>query len=62
MKQDLYDKVTEKNIEALESGVKPWLQPWNAQHAAGRICRPLRSNGEAYNGINVIRPINSLRI
>src|SRR3954449_1935942 len=54
MTQDLYDKVTAKIIEALENGTRPWLQPWNAQHAAGRISRPLRSNGEAYNGINAI--------
>ncbi|MGA7455572.1 MAG: hypothetical protein WBW73_31485 [Rhodoplanes sp.] len=24
-------------ITALESGVRPWLQPWSAEHAAGRI-------------------------
>lgn len=27
---------------------------WNAEHAAGRITRPLRHNGEKYHGINII--------
>jgi antirestriction protein ArdC len=26
----------------LEQGVRPWHQPWNAEHSAGRITRPLR--------------------
>ncbi len=28
--------------------VRPWLKPWNAEHAAGRITRALRANGQAY--------------
>lgn len=51
---DVYERVTNKIVEALERGVRPWLQPWNAQHAAGRITRPLRSNGVPYQGINVL--------
>ena len=53
-KQNLYDRVTSRIVQQLEQGVKPWLKPWNAEHAAGRITRPLRSNGEAYNGINIL--------
>jgi antirestriction protein ArdC len=34
--------------------VRPWLKPWNAEHAAGRITRPLRGNGIPYQGINVL--------
>ena len=34
--------------------VRPWLKPWNADHAAGRITRPLRHNGIPYKGINVV--------
>ena len=30
------------------------MQPWSAEHAAGRITRPLRANGVAYQGINVL--------
>ena len=53
-KVDVYTKVTNKIIEELEKGVKPWIKPWNGEHAAGRISRPLRHNGLPYNGINVI--------
>ena len=27
---------------------------WNAEHAAGRITRPLRHNGQPYSGINIL--------
>jgi antirestriction protein ArdC len=30
------------------------MKPWSAEHAAGRITRPLRANGLAYQGINVL--------
>ena len=30
------------------------MRPWNAEHAAGRITRPLRHNGIPYKGINVV--------
>ena len=53
MKQDIYDRITIRIIESLETGVRPWLKPWNAEHAAGKITRPLRHNGEPYSGINV---------
>jgi antirestriction protein ArdC len=51
---DVYSRVTNKIIADLERGVRPWLKPWNAEHAAGRITRPLRANGQAYKGINVL--------
>jgi antirestriction protein ArdC len=51
---DVYQRVTNLIVEQLERGVRPWLQPWNATHAAGRVSRPLRHNGECYNGINII--------
>src|ERR1700757_5525049 len=54
MKTDLYNKVTDQIVAALEQGVRPWMKPWNAEHAAGRITRPLRSNGVPYQGINVL--------
>jgi len=34
---DLYSRVTDRIIAELEKGVRPWLKPWNAQHAEGRI-------------------------
>ena len=48
MKTDLYQKVTDRLSPSLEQGVRPWMKPWNAEHAAGRITRPLRANGIAY--------------
>jgi antirestriction protein ArdC len=54
MKTDLYNKVTDQIVLSLERGVRPWMQPWSAEHAAGRITRPLRGNGIPYQGINVL--------
>jgi len=51
---DVYSRVTAKIVADLERGVRPWFKPWNAEHAAGRITRPLRANGQAYKGINVL--------
>jgi antirestriction protein ArdC len=51
---DLYQRVTAQIVASLEQGVRPWLKPWNAEHAAGRITRPLRGNGVPYQGINVL--------
>ena len=54
MREDIYQRVTDSIVAELERGVRPWLKPWNAEHAAGRITRPLRSNGIPYQGINVL--------
>lgn len=51
---DVYTRVTDQIVAELERGVRPWLKPWNAEHAAGRISRPLRHNGQPYQGINVL--------
>lgn len=54
MKTDIYDRITNQIVAELEKGVRPWMKPWNAEHAAGRITRPLRFNGVPYQGINVL--------
>jgi antirestriction protein ArdC len=54
MKQDLYQKVTDKIIADLEQGELTWLKPWSAGNTDGRIVKPLRHNGQPYNGINVL--------
>lgn len=54
MKADIYERITAAIVAELEKGVRPWLKPWSAEHAAGRITRPLRHNGTPYNGINVV--------
>lgn len=53
-KQDVYERVTNHIIAELEKGVRPWMQPWSSEHAAGRISRPLRANGIPYRGINTV--------
>jgi antirestriction protein ArdC len=54
MRKDIYQRVTDSIVAELERGVRPWLKPWNTEHAAGRITRPLRSNLVPYQGINVL--------
>jgi antirestriction protein ArdC len=51
---DVYSRITDRIIADLEQGVRPWLKPWSAEHAEGRITRPLRHNGIPYKGINVL--------
>ena len=54
MRTDIYQKITDQIVSELENGVRPWLKPWNAEHATGRITRPLRCGGIPYQGINVL--------
>jgi len=54
MKADVYERITARIVSELEQGVRPWFKPWHAEHAAGRITRPLRANGTPYRGINVL--------
>jgi antirestriction protein ArdC len=51
---DIYARITDRIVADLEKGVRPWVQPWNAGNATGRITRPLRHNGEPYTGMNVL--------
>ncbi len=53
-KADIYTRITNRIVADLEQGIRPWHRPWNAEHAAGKITRPLRHNGIPYKGINVI--------
>jgi antirestriction protein ArdC len=53
-KRDVYQAVTDKIIAALESGTAAWFKPWQADHPAGSITRPLRACGTPYTGMNVI--------
>ncbi len=53
-KPDIYARITGQIINSLEQGVRPWIRPWNAEHAAGRITRPLRYGGQPYSGINIL--------
>lgn len=50
-KTDHIQAVTDKIVAALETGVRPWQKPWDAGAVPEK---PLRSNGEAYKGVNII--------
>jgi antirestriction protein ArdC len=52
-REDVYTRVTNRIVEQLEQGVRPWTKPWNAGDAAG-IAVPLRANGRPYRGVNVL--------
>lgn len=53
-RQDVYTKVTNAVLASLEAGVRPWMKPWSAGHAEGRITLPQRHCGTPYRGINVL--------
>lgn len=51
---DVYTRITDRIVAELERGVRPWIQPWHATNAVGRVTRPLRYNGLPYGGMNVL--------
>jgi antirestriction protein ArdC len=53
-RDDLYQSITQKIVDQLSQGVRPWQCPWNATSAFGPPSRPLRSNGKRYSGVNVL--------
>ena len=40
MRTDVYQRITDQIVCELEKGVRPWLKPWNAEHAAGASFAP----------------------
>jgi antirestriction protein ArdC len=52
--KDIYQDITDRIVRQLETGVRPWHQPWSAVHMDGRVTLPMRHNGVAYRGVNVI--------
>jgi len=52
--KNIYQAITDQIVSELEKGVRPWHQPWNAGHMEGRVALPLRHNGVAYRGVNVL--------
>ncbi len=49
---DIKQHVTDAIIAQLEAGTPPWRKPWSG--GAGGGGTPLRHNGEAYRGINIL--------
>jgi antirestriction protein ArdC len=53
----IYQSVTDRIVEMLEAGVRPWAKSWDATTPAAPLeamARPLRSNGVPYRGVNVV--------
>lgn len=48
---DIKQHVTDTIIEQIEAGTPPWRKPWTGTAGA---CLPVRHNGEAYRGINIL--------
>lgn len=48
MKQDIHADITQRFIEALENGTRPWERDWLTYG------RPTRSTGQEYRGINML--------
>ncbi|TCQ03580.1 antirestriction protein ArdC [Rhizobium sp. PP-F2F-G36] len=53
-RSDIYTRITDRIVAALEQGVRPWMKPWSVANTQGRITRPLRHNGLPYSGMNVL--------
>ena len=51
---DIYTRITDRIVEDLEQGVRPWMKPWSAANTHSRISRPVRHNGLPYSGMNVL--------
>ena len=49
---DIHQHVTDTIIAQIEAGTPPWRKPWTGGGAAAAL--PLRHNGEAYRGINIL--------
>lgn len=54
MSRDVYQTITDRIVGQLESGVRPWHQPWSASHMEGRVTLPLRHGGVPYRGVNIV--------
>lgn len=53
-KPNLYQSITDNLIAQLESGVSPWSKPWTSTGQSGLPALPLRHNGIAYQGMNIL--------
>lgn len=51
---DVYTRITNKILFDLEKGEITWRKPWNSQHLAQNVQRPLRWNNIPYTGINTV--------
>lgn len=54
MKTDAYQEITDRIIEALETGAAPWLKRWSDRPAATLGLPHNASSMTSYNGVNVL--------
>ena len=52
--RDHYQEITDRIVAALESGTKPWQQPWDNAKASGPSMPINATTGRPYHGINVL--------
>ena len=52
--RDHYQEITNRIVAALESGTKPWQQPWDNAKAGGPSMPINATTGRPYHGINVL--------
>ena len=53
-RRDPAQEVTDRILEILGTGVKPWMRPWNPDAAAGPQSPFNPTTGKHYRGINVL--------
>jgi antirestriction protein ArdC len=53
-RHDPYQDVTDRILEALETGTRPWIKPWNPEQAGGPQAPFNPTTGKHYRGINVL--------
>lgn len=51
-RRDIAAEITQKILDELAKGVRPWRKPWGA--GASSVSLPLRATGEPYRGANTI--------
>ncbi len=52
---DVYRKITEQVLAAIERGTVPWIRPWDASGVEGALAAHRNvSSGKAYRGINML--------
>jgi antirestriction protein ArdC len=52
--RDHYQEITNRIVEALETGVKPWAKGWDESKAAGPMAPVNAVTGKTYRGINTV--------
>ena len=54
VRRDHYQEVTDRIVEALENGRKPWVRPWDENVCGGPQAPFNPTTGKRYHGINVL--------